>query len=208
MMYQCKHRPIATQWHTGSCSATQNLSGFNLLQVSACVRILCLCVLGACVCARACVRATLSLIYLETGYVWPTLPDSPALLANRRAAAARCIISERCRLLVLERDFGTCRCLIYAVCLVWFRSWTITQLKEGKTHLLLPPGGVEGLGDGAGGWGGFEVEPQQNNALRCAGPLRLRLPKCLSCVGGAAGNKIELPQSPSLNHRRRWSTVI
>lgn len=68
--------------------------------------------------ARVCVRTTLNLIYLETGYVWPTLPDSPALLANSRAAAARCIISERCRLLVLERDFGTCRCLIYAVCLV------------------------------------------------------------------------------------------
>lgn len=48
-------------------------------------------------------------------------------------------------------------------------------------------GGVGGRTGGGGG--GFEVEPQQNNALRCAGPLRLRLPKCLSCVGGTAGNK-------------------
>lgn len=145
MMYQCKHRPIATQWHTGSCSETQIFLALICCKSAH--------VYGSCVCVcweRPCVRATLSLIYLETGYVWPTLPDSPALLANRRAAAARCIISERCRLLVLERDFGTCRCLIYAVCLVWFRSWTITQLKEGKTHLLLPPGGVEGLRGGGG----------------------------------------------------------
>ncbi len=85
-------------------------------------------IMHLCVCVCVCV--TLSPIYLENGYVWPILPDFLAL-GKQTDSHSLCIVLKRWRLLVLERDLGLLVFDLHVVS-VWYRSWTITQLKEGK----------------------------------------------------------------------------
>lgn len=76
--------------------------------ICVCVQLVVFCVCIMCVC----VCRALSPIYLQNGYVWPILPDFLAL-GKQTDSHSLCIVLERWRLLVLERDLGL---LVFDLC--------------------------------------------------------------------------------------------